>query len=189
MLVSFRKAIPMPKRISDAGQRNENPVECNNLHRERPQGEWPTQPGTTNVAAAIDRLISDCRSRGSSEIEFYDDAPIDQLSAEMQMIVFPIVQELLLNACRHSKSKNVLVGLAQDHERICIQVQDWGVGFDPEQVSARKSGLKGIRQLVEWHGGIVNVDSRLGVGTCVVVEIPLLQETEPSDQRENRRPR
>ena len=132
--------------------------------------------------AAIDRLIADSQAGGGPEIEFYDDIPLDELRSELQTVVFPIVQELLLNACRHSKSKNVLVGLAQDDDRICIQVQDWGIGFVPEMVQSHEHGLKAIRQLVQWQGGTVNVESRPGDGTCIVVEIPLLRETEPDDQ-------
>jgi signal transduction histidine kinase len=130
----------------------------------------------THLAAAIDRLIAEGRAGGGPEIEFYDDVPIDELPSELQMVVFPVVQELLLNACRHSKGKNVLVGLARDDGRVCIQVQDWGVGFDLEMVQRHEHGLKAVRQLVQWRGGTVNVDSRPGAGTCIVVEIPLLQD-------------
>jgi len=98
------------------------------------------------------------------------------------MVVFAVVQELLANACRHSRSATVLVGLAQDDERICIQVQDWGVGFVLEHISPRRSGLKGIVDLVKWSGGTMTIDSGPGSGTCVVVEIPLAPETEPGTE-------
>ena len=179
----------MMDRISDVEEREEDLVERHNRHRVCQQGGQPAQPNATNIVAAIDRLIADSRAGGGPEIEFYDDIPIDELPSELQTAVFPIVQELLLNACRHSKSKNVLVGLGQDDDRVCIQVQDWGVGFDPEMVQPHKRGLKGIRQLVQWQGGTVNVDSRPGAGTCIVVEIPLVQETEPSDPASERKPR
>ena len=134
--------------------------------------------------AAIERLIADSRGNGI-EIEFYDDVPTEELPSELQMVVYPIVHELLLNACRHSRSQNVLVGLAQDDERIYIQVQDWGVGFDPGSVSPNKSGLKGLRQLIQGRNGNISIDSRPGAGTCVIVDIPFSQETAPSDRREN----
>ena len=178
----------MAERISDVGEREEDLVECHNRDPVCQQGGRLAQPATS-IVAAIERLIADNRAGGGAEIEFYDDVPIDELPWELQAVVFPIVQELLLNACRHSKSKNVLVGLGQDGDRVSIQVQDWGVGFAPEMVQPRKRGLKGIYQLAQWRGGTVNVDSRPGAGTFIVVELPLLQETEPSDSTCEPKPR
>ena len=82
--------------------------------------------------------------------------------SELQAVVFSIVRELLLNACHHSKSKNVLVGVAQDEERVSIQVQDWGIGFDVEMIQPHKRGLKGIQQAARWLGGTVDIDNRPG---------------------------
>ena len=132
--------------------------------------------------AALNRLIRDSRAGGGPEIEFHDDIPIDELPWELQVIIFTIVQELLWNACRHSKSKRVLVGIGRDDNGVYIQVQDWGIGFVPRIVQPHKCGLNGIRQLVRWQGGTVNVDSRPGGGTCILVELSPLRETEPSDQ-------
>jgi len=163
-------------RISDAGKQGKDFVERHNRHRVCQQGRPPAQPSAFNIAAAIERLIADSQADGGPEIEFYDDAPIDELPSELQAVVFSIVRELLLNACRHSGSQNVLVGLAQDEEGVSIQVQDWGIGFDAEVIQPHKRGLKGIQQAARWLGGIVDIDSRPGVGACIVVEIPLSQD-------------
>ena len=82
-----------------------------------------------------------------------------------------------MNACRHSRSETVLVGLTQDDKQVCIQVQDWGVGFEPASMGRGKRGLKGVRDLVRGLGGTVEIDSLRGAGTCVIVEIPLSRET------------
>ena len=182
----------MVDRVSDVREREEDLVEYDNRHRVCQQGGRPAQPNTTNIVAAIERLIADSRAGGGPEIEFYDDVPLDELPSELQTPVFSIVQELLLNACRHSKSKNVLVGLGQDDDRVCIQVQDWGIGFDPEMVQPHRccqAGLKGIQQVAQWLGGTVNVDSRPGAGACIVVEIPLVRETEANDPASEHKPR
>ena len=54
-----------------------------------------------------------------------------------------------------------------------VQVQDWGVGFEPEKVEPQRLGLQGVRQTVERLGGTVEIDSRPGMGTCIFVEVPL----------------
>jgi signal transduction histidine kinase len=163
-------------------------VERHNRHRVCQQGSAPAQPGAINIVAAIDRLIADSQADGGPEIEFYDDVPIDALPSELQAVIFSIVRELLLNACRHSESKNVLVGVAKDEERVSIQVQDWGIGFDAEMIQPHKRGLKGIQQAARSLGGIVDIDNQPGAGTCVVVEIPLSQDDGRRDPRYERGP-
>lgn len=167
----------MVNRLSIGKVKEENLVERSRLRRIGQQPKGAAQPGMNSIAATIARLIMDNQAAGGPEIEFYDDVPIDQLPSALQTVLYPVVKELLANACRHSKSKNVLVGLGQDEERLCIQVQDWGVGFDTEMVQLHRHGLKAVQQLVQWRGGTMSIDSRLGAGTCVLVEIPLLEDT------------
>jgi glucose-6-phosphate-specific signal transduction histidine kinase len=69
------------------------------------------------------------------------------------------------------------VGIAQDDRCLFVQVQDWGIGFDPTSVPLDLYGLEGIRDLVRWLGGTIDIDSQYGAGTCVIVEVPLSQET------------
>jgi signal transduction histidine kinase len=168
-------------RISDVREPEGNYVERHNFHRICQQAGRPAQPNATSIVAAIDRLITDSRAGGGPEIEFYDDLPIEELPSELQMVMFLIVKELLANACRHSESNNVLVGLGQDDGRVCIQVQDWGVGFDPEMVQLYRHGLKVVQQFVQWRGGTMSIDSRSGGGTCVTIEIPLSLGNGPRD--------
>ena len=54
-----------------------------------------------------------------------------------------IVRELMLNAMHHSRSKKALVGIGQDDGCLFVQVQDWGIGFDPKSVPPDLHGLEG----------------------------------------------
>ena len=92
------------------------------------------------------------------------------------MPVLCIVRELLTNACRHSKSRRILVGIGRDDTHVYIQVQDWGVGFNCTAISPKRRGLKDVRGLIQSLGGIVDIDSRLGNGTCIAIEIPVVEE-------------
>ena len=70
-------------------------------------------------------------------------------------------------------SAGILVGLAQDGESLCIQVQDWGVGFDPKHTPHGHYGLEGIRRRVGLLKGGVTFQSDPGEGTLITVELPL----------------
>jgi carbon storage regulator CsrA len=136
--------------------------------------------------SSVYRLIAESRATGGPAIEFHDDSALDELGPELQLTFLFIIQELLHNACRHSKSKNVLLGIAQDDGCVCIQVQDWGIGFDPKSVQPHEQGLQrglqGVQQLVRRLRGDMSIDSQQGNGTCVIVEVPLPREGESERQ-------
>jgi signal transduction histidine kinase len=183
----------MLNRLSGEEQCEEDHTNRDTHHAVCPLGLQQARPNTARLKAGVNRLIADNQARGGPEIEFCDDLAVAGLRPELQAVAFLIVEELLLNACRHSKSKNVLLGLSQDNERVCIQVQDWGIGFDPVKVEPNRQGLQrgleGVAQLVRLLGGTVDIDSRPGTGTCVVVEIPLLQKSESGGRTLGHRPR
>ena len=98
-------------------------------------------------------LIADHRACNGPDIEFCDDLAVDGFQPEFQGAVLSIVRELLLNVRCHSKSKNVLLGLTQDDGNLFVQVQDWGIGFDPENVHprTRTEGNSRPGWMAWWH--------------------------------------
>jgi signal transduction histidine kinase len=142
-----------------------------------------SQSEAASFRAAFVRLLTDSQIGDGPGIEFCNELTTDTLRAELQSAVLAIVLELLHNACRHSKSEDILLGITRDDECLCVQVEDWGVGFDVDREQSRGLGLKGIRHLVGWLGGTVDIDSQRGKGTCVMVEIPQLREMGPSRLR------
>ena len=59
-----------------------------------------------------------------------------------------------------------------------MEVQDWGVGFDPQQVASGHFGLEGIRQRGLLLDGQASVESTPGQGTRVTVDLPLSEKVE-----------
>ena len=137
------------------------------------RGLRPIQLAAGDLPTAIDCLIKEIETAGSLDIEFCHDIQADQIPPRLELAAFRIVQESLANACRHSKSKGELVGLTQDDESLCIQVQDWGVGFNPDTIAHGHYGIEGIRRRVKLLHGIAAVHSSPGEGTLITVELPL----------------
>jgi signal transduction histidine kinase len=94
------------------------------------------------------------------------------LPAKESVELLRILQEALANVRRHSAARNVEVGLRTDDEAILIEVADDGRGFDPG--SARAGiGLSSMGERVEGLGGKIEVRSRPGEGTKVMVRVPV----------------
>jgi len=85
--------------------------------------------------------------------------------------VYRIVQEALHNAVRHAAAHTVNVTVQHDPRRLDLDIQDDGKGFDPQR--QRGMGLLGIEERVTHLGGTFTVDSRVGHGTRLHVELPL----------------
>ena len=125
------------------------------------------------VVAAIDDLVRAAKQRETAEIDFSHAVRFDRLSPILETAIFRIAQEGLTNACRHSQSERVQISLAQDGDRVHLQVRDWGVGFDPQNVDPSRFGLRGIRERARLLGGQAVIESAPGQGTRVAVELPL----------------
>ena len=94
------------------------------------------------------------------------------LPGKQSVELLRVLQEGLANVRRHSAARNVEVGLRTDDEAILIEVADDGQGFDPG--SARAGiGLSAMRERVEGLGGKIEISSRPGEGTEVMVRVPV----------------
>ncbi len=128
----------------------------------------------SGIVAALAHLVNEERRKQATVIEFHAQVAFDRLAPIIENAVYRIAQEALANACRHSKAEKVLLELVQNGGQIRIEVQDRGVGFNPENVEESRFGLAGIRERARLLGGIAIIESQEGQGTRIVAELPIL---------------
>lgn len=90
--------------------------------------------------------------------------------------IYRIVQELLNNAIKHAKAKNVLVQLHQSTQEklLAVTVEDDGNGFDVELLKQSAGmGWLNIQNRVEFLKGKIDLQSAPGKGTSVMIEITI----------------
>ena len=125
------------------------------------------------VVAAIEHLIEE-KATTDPQITFEHQTGFARLAPELESAIFRIVQEALTNVRKHSHSPQASVVLRHNCNRIHVDIQDWGIGFDPANVAQERHGLRGIRQRVSLLGGNVAIDSQPGQGTKLAIELPIL---------------
>ncbi len=123
--------------------------------------------------AAIESLVAENEVVGKQEVEYTHSVQFDRLAPDLETAIFRIVQEALRNAQLHSQSERVRVSLVQTGDRLRIEVEDWGVGFDPRAVDPGRFGLESIRERSRLMGGEAVVTSTPGQGTIITVDLPL----------------
>ncbi len=95
--------------------------------------------------------------------------------SEIETAAYRIVQEALTNIARHAHVPEATVSVWTDHTTLYVQIQDHGIGFDPEAVQASRpcSGLAGMRERVALLNGCFTLESAPGAGTQLTAELPL----------------
>ncbi len=98
---------------------------------------------------------------------------LDAIPEPHRTCIYRILQEALNNCGRHAQAKNVTISLAGAQQLIRLTVKDDGVGFDAASKSETGLGLVGIAERVRDLDGKLKIDSRLGKGTSLEVELPV----------------
>lgn len=96
------------------------------------------------------------------------------ISVSVTETLLRVYREAVANIVEHANTRDVEVRVTGATDHISMIVRDNGHGFDPREAHSRYSGLNMIREQVEQQGGSLRVDSHLGQGTTLLVEIPLL---------------
>ncbi len=125
------------------------------------------------VVNTIEFLRAEEERRGGLSVQFFHHVSFDRLPPLLEGAVYRIVQECLTNARRHSGSAEVEVWLHEDSGSLRLIVRDYGCGFDPAKVPDDRFGLESISKRTQIFGGTSKIESHLGEGTTVRVEIPL----------------
>ena len=86
--------------------------------------------------------------------------------------VYMILKEFLVNVQKHSQASQIRLKGRVTKLGFCLELEDDGVGFVYQQ-SSMGFGLKGISERIQMLGGQLNINSVLGRGTLIQVEIPL----------------
>ncbi|HUM51902.1 MAG TPA: sensor histidine kinase [Chitinophagales bacterium] len=97
-----------------------------------------------------------------------------ELDNTVKTTTYRIVQELINNILKHAASTHVMVQLLAKENKLNITVEDNGKGFDIKQLSLVNGiGYRNMRSRVDFLKGKLDVQSRVGEGTSVYIEIPL----------------
>ena len=100
-----------------------------------------------------------------------------RLPRPIETTIFRIAQEAVTNIARHAHARNVTISLDLVDGWIRLAVTDDGVGFDVASArrdpTRRRLGITGMEERVTLLGGTLQITSRPGHGSAVVMEVPV----------------
>lgn len=97
----------------------------------------------------------------------------ERMPPDAEIALYRIVQEALTNVARHAKANRADVILERRGDRVVVMIWDNGIGFEPDvALQSDRLGLIGMRERAEMLGGTFDVESEIGKGTTIIVEVP-----------------
>ncbi len=141
---------------------------------------WVLNPENStldNLVARIREYCSDYLEGLTvlAEFDIQDDVPLIKISQPVQRNIFLTIKEALHNCIKHSYCEKISVDLIVKEGLLSISITDTGKGFDIETLKRNGNGLRNMRYRLEAIGGNCRIDSVLGKGTTVQIEILLNQ--------------
>ncbi len=125
------------------------------------------------LEAAIRAECERFSQREEIPIEFRFEAP-EPLTDDCALTLYRIVQEALHNIAKHAEAADAKVELRSSGDEVSLVVEDSGQGFDPGAVRGRAGlGLVSMSERIRLIDGTLDVNSRPGGGTRIVVRAPL----------------
>jgi two-component system NarL family sensor kinase len=116
--------------------------------------------------------------RAGLDVQLNIPADFERPSRDVEMAIFRVVQECLTNVHRHSGSKSAQIRLGIEGANLLVEIRDGGRGIAADKLEKLREkgagvGLRGVRERVRQFAGEVRIDSQEGLGTTVLVTLPL----------------
>lgn len=134
------------------------------------------------LKAGVSWLAEDFENRYGLRIEVDDDGADKPLDDAASGIVFRAIRELLMNVVKHAQAPQASVTLNREDDYLVVEVRDEGGGFDGGTATREGFGLLSVRQQVSRLGGLLEVESQAGRGTCARLRVSLA-DLDPSSAR------
>jgi len=133
-------------------------------------GLAPAMLASGTLAQALARLTDRAADELGITAAFEVNGSPRSLGTGTEVVLLRVCQEALSNVRKHAQARQAQVRLRYAEGRVCLEVADDGVGFDPESLNGGY-GLRGMRARAVDIGGNFTLRSAPGAGTSISVEV------------------
>jgi len=126
------------------------------------------------LGAALEWYCADTQTRTKISCAFIDQIAELSIPSDIATETYRIAQEAMTNVVRHAQATEMLVTLKSDSDHLIMTIKDNGIGIGEERLRNIASlGMLGMQERALRVNGKLTIDSEIGRGTTVVVQIPL----------------
>jgi len=127
------------------------------------------------IGHAIDQEINWLNKAGSYKLKINNQLTDLQItSPNKDLIILRLLQEIINNIIKHAQATYIQIDSHLADNTLYLRVAENGIGFDPEEVKSKKSGmgLNSIYKRIEMINGKLILNSTPGGGTSISIEVP-----------------
>ncbi len=136
------------------------------------------------LVLALEELAASASSRYRITCRFVCEETAVNVDSEVELHLYYIVQEALLNAVNHGKATMVIVTLAAEGGRLKLTVQDNGTGFQLADQRRSGMGIRIMRYRAKVIGATLDLQSQVNHGTQITCALNLSSaRTSASDKK------
>lgn len=104
-------------------------------------------------------------------VQLYAHEMDNRIDSTKEIYLYRIFQEVVQNVLKHAKASQLNIYLNRHKNYVNLMVEDNGIGMNSD--SKKGMGLANITSRVEHLKGTLNIDSVIGKGTTMNIQIPL----------------
>ncbi|HHP7241055.1 MAG TPA: tetratricopeptide repeat protein [Cyclobacteriaceae bacterium] len=96
----------------------------------------------------------------------------ERLPEDIEINTYRIVQELVSNTLKHANANKMSIQALRIDDNLNLMIEDNGNGFNPDKLY-EGMGLKNIFARVNHMHGEIDIDSGMGSGTTISIDVPI----------------
>ena len=127
--------------------------------------------GNNFIHLIENKILSKFPSTINCKVQIHPEDEINNTSNDLKFNVYRILQNLAANIIKHSKAKNASLQVIGHKDHLTIIAEDDGVGFNTNNTNAGV-GLDIIEKRALLFDGKVEIDSKKGSGSTIIVDLP-----------------
>jgi len=117
--------------------------------------------------------------------------PLD-LNLDIEINLYRLIQEAMNNIRKHAEATLVRINMVASFPNILLRIADNGKGFNIKKhknfkLNPKRMGLRSMKERASLLNGTMDIQSKLGSGTRILIEIPFSEKKSSPDETAERK--
>ncbi len=138
------------------------------------------------LVRGVQNFIQKCTGMHDVKIRFMTDLRSERFDANVEVILYRVICELINNSLKHAACRTISLSLAQQGGELTLDYSDDGRGFNPQAMMDCGMGLSNIASRINSLGGTFDIASTKGKGMRASIRVGAGEESAARSPKNDR---